>query len=281
MSEHLPPAGLNIRGTVLVVPGRGETALTYARFGRRLAADAYHVHILPTVPVSSGALATLNEVLTTAAAGADPAGPLVLIGSDTGAVLLAALLGASAGASPAAPVDASPGSPPGPSLGSPPGFPAGASLGSPSRPVWAPAGVVLAGLPGHERRHQGEWEAELDARSHCPVHRGLLTDDTAVTRGALSTAVPADLLDAAYGAASPVPHLLLIGESDPLADRDAVAGLAKSLPAARLATVRDAHHDVLNDTSHRSVAAEIITFLESLRSGPPIRPFVTVESSTW
>ncbi|MEU4154924.1 alpha/beta hydrolase [Actinoplanes sp. NPDC026670] len=245
-AEHLPPAGLNIRGTVVVVPGRGESPLSYARLGRRLAADAYHVRIVTAPPVQAGGLATALESLTAAitAATPDAVRPLVLTGSDTGAALLAALL---------------------------------ATLSATIRPD----AVVLAGLPGHDLRHEGSWDDELDARSHCPVHRGVLTDDTAVTRGALASPVPADLLDAAYGSASDVPHLLLTGEADPLADRDALTRLAKSLPTARLATVRGAHHDVLNDVSHRSVAAEIITFLEAVRDGFPPRPFLQTDSTTW
>ncbi|MFC4069692.1 alpha/beta hydrolase [Actinoplanes subglobosus] len=240
MSEHLPPAGLNVRGTVVVLPGRGESPLTYARFGRRLAADAYHVHVLPPVPIVPGGLAEALDTLAAAVPADGPARPLVFAGSDTGAALFAALAS-----------------------------------------VAPPDAVVLAGLPGHDRRQQGEWEDELDARSHCPVHRGVLSDDTAVTRGALAEAVPADLLDAAYGSASDVPHLLLTGEADPIADREALARLAKSLPVARLATVRGAHHDVLNDVSHRSVAAEIVSFLEAVRDGSPVRPFVRTDAGTW
>ncbi|NEE55007.1 alpha/beta hydrolase, partial [Streptomyces sp. SID8455] len=71
----------------------------------------------------------------------------------------------------------------------------------------------------------------------------------------------------------------LTGDADPLADRDALERTAKSHPRARLSTVRDAHHDVLNDMQHRSVAAEIVTFLETLRDG--LVPVVTVESSDW
>lgn len=41
--DHFAPQGLRVRGTVVVVPGRGETRATYGRLGRRLAADAYRV----------------------------------------------------------------------------------------------------------------------------------------------------------------------------------------------------------------------------------------------
>jgi alpha-beta hydrolase superfamily lysophospholipase len=310
MTEHLPPAGLNIRGTVLVVPGRGESPLSYARFGRRLAADAYHVRVLqpPTITAGDleGTLNSLDAALTAAVQDlpSPPARPLVLTGSDTGAALLAALLsGPGSADSPTAPLAvtdgadrssvpgtvASPAAPPpgagGADLSS--GAPAGSEgVSSPAaearaaRP-WLPDAVVLAGLPGHDRRHEGAWEDELDVRSHCPVHRGVLSDDAAVTPGTLAEAAAPELLEAAYASASPVPHLLLVGEADPFADRDSLAGLAKSLPTARLATVRGAHHDVLNDVSHRSVAAEIVSFLEAVRDGVPPRPFVRTESSAW
>lgn len=37
------PDGLISRGTVVVIPGRGELPTVYERFGRRLASDAYRV----------------------------------------------------------------------------------------------------------------------------------------------------------------------------------------------------------------------------------------------
>lgn len=37
------PDGLIPRGTVIVIPGRGELPAVYERFGRRLASDAYRV----------------------------------------------------------------------------------------------------------------------------------------------------------------------------------------------------------------------------------------------
>jgi alpha-beta hydrolase superfamily lysophospholipase len=147
--------------------------------------------------------------------------------------------------------------------------------------TWWPDAVVLAGLPGYDGRQGGGWDEELDARTHCPVHRGVLTDDPAVVPGSLAEAVPAALLDAAYGSTAGVPHLLLSGDADPLADRAELNRLAKSLPQARLAVVRGGHHDVLNDLQHRSVAAEIVTFLEAVRGGVPPVPLVEVVASAW
>jgi hypothetical protein len=41
------PDGLTPRGTLIVIPGRGEEPALYERFGRRLSTDAYRVRVLP------------------------------------------------------------------------------------------------------------------------------------------------------------------------------------------------------------------------------------------
>jgi alpha-beta hydrolase superfamily lysophospholipase len=138
---------------------------------------------------------------------------------------------------------------------------------------------VLAGLPGHGALAGGDWDAELEVRSHCPTHRGVLIADTSLRHGALAQAVSDELLDAAYADVADIPQLLLVGDSDPLADRPALERTAKALPIGRLTVVRGAHHDVLNDLQHRSVAAEVVTFLETLRND--LTPLLAVETSTW
>ncbi|GAA4799909.1 alpha/beta hydrolase [Streptomyces ziwulingensis] len=255
-TDHHAPEGLRTRGTVLVVPGRGESRETYGRLGRRLAADAYRVRVVDTPEVDAddvpGSLRRLGARLAAAVAGTAAedgvAHPVVLLGADSGAAALAALLAG-------------------------PGLPGGDG----------PQAVVLAGLPGRTAAAgtaaAGTWEDELDVRTSCPTHRGTLTEDRGVRRGSLDHAVPEALLAAAHGAALTVPALLLVGDADPLADRAALADTAAALPRARLAVVRGAHHDVLNDLQHRSVAAEIVTFLENLRND--LAPLVTVESSAW
>jgi hypothetical protein len=252
--DYLAPAGLRTRGTVIVVPGRGESPAVYARFGSRLAYDAYRVRVEDTLDADPADvvafLRTLAHRLSVAVAGMaaeHPDGlvrPLVLVGSDLGAAAIAALI-------------------------------ADGDLGA----VWRPEAVVLAGLPGYRSRGDGGWEDELDIRTHCPAHRGVLASETAVHRGKLADAVPDELLDAAYQSTADVPHLLLAGDTDLLADRGALARAAKELPAARLVVVRGGHHDVLNDLQHRSVAAEIVTFLEALRND--LTPAITVEASAW
>jgi len=239
--DFAAPEGLRVRGTVLVVAGRGETPASYGRFGARLAADAYRVRVLPLAP------SRLAESLTDAVVGIpDLVRPLVLAGADAGAAAVGALV-----------AKPSPGA------------------------AWWPDAVVLAGLPGYDAQHAGGWDDELDARTQCPVHRGVLTGDASLQRGALAETVPAALLDAAYGSTAEQPHLLLVGDADPLASRADLARLAKSLPAVGLCVVRGAHHDVLNDLQHRSVAAQVVAFLEALRGGTPLTPVVHVESSSW
>ncbi|MFI1439733.1 alpha/beta hydrolase [Streptomyces fructofermentans] len=260
-TDHHAPEGLRVRGTIVVVPGRGETRATYARLGRRLAADAYRVRVVDAPHIdldaldaldapdgTDGSLARLGARLLEAAEDTAPADglvrPLVLVAADLGAAAVAAL------------------------------------LGSGERPATVrPDAVVLAGLPGHRAAAAGTWDDELDIRTSCPAHRGALTDDPRVRRGALDAAVPDSVLTAAHDGGITVPALFLVGDADPLADRDTLARTVKSLPRARLSVVRGAHHDVLNDVQHRSVAAEVVTFLETLRND--LVPVVAVESSTW
>ncbi|MFI5959411.1 alpha/beta hydrolase [Cryptosporangium sp. NPDC051539] len=240
--EYLGPQGLRTRGTILVLPGRGETRRSYARFGARLAADAYRVRVLAPPASPDGLAAVVAGAV--ADLGPDPVLPIVLVGSDLSAAAVGALV-------------------------------AGGDTTGRGRPQ----AVVLAGLPGYARSTTASWDEELDARTHCPVHRGVLSGDADVEPGALDEAPPADLLDAAYGSTADLPHLLLIGDADPYADRAALTGLTKALPRARLVVVHDGHHDVLNDLQHRSVAAEIVTFLETVRN--ELRPVLSVESSAW
>ncbi|MCW1099167.1 lysophospholipase [Streptomyces sp. RS2] len=251
-TDHHTPQGLRTRGTVVVVPGRGESHATYNRFGRRLAADAYRVRVV-NAPVldpgdTDGSLARFGRQLAAAVEGTAAEDgvvhPVVLVGADSGAVAVAALLGS---AGPAA--------------------------------AGQPDAVVLAGLPGRAAAGAGGWESELDIRTSCPTHRAVLTDDPGVRRGSLDAPVPAALLTAAHDAEITVPALLLAGDADPLADLDALERTTKSLPHARLSVVLGGHHDVLNDLTHRSVAAEVVTFLEALRDG--LRPAVTVRAGSW
>src|SRR5690348_5612877 len=52
-TDHHVPEGLRTRGTIVIVPGRGETRRTYTRLGRRLAADAYRVRVIETPDIDA------------------------------------------------------------------------------------------------------------------------------------------------------------------------------------------------------------------------------------
>ena len=141
--------------------------------------------------------------------------------------------------------------------------------------------VDVAGLPGRGRQHTGDWAAELDARTQCSAHRAVLGNDPQTQRGALASVVPGELADLAFSDRSAARHLVLLGEDDPLADREEVARYVKALPAGQLAVVAGARHDVLNDLPHRSVAAAIVGFLERLRGSAAFEPVVRAEYSAW
>lgn len=213
------------RGTVVVLPGRGEHPGVYGRFGRRLAADGYTV-VVPGRPADP--LSDDGSVVDRAFA-AHPEGARVLVGSDAGA------------------------------------------LGAWSWAAGRPGGVdalVLAGLPLGAPGTAGalDHEAELDLRTTCPVHRGLLADDPAFVWGRLAEPVgdaPATLPG--------VPTLLLHGAADRIASPAPVQDLARGTDQATLAVVEGGVHDVLNDRFHRSVAARLVTFLEEVGKGAVIR----------
>lgn len=216
------PDGITPRGTVLVAAGRGETAAAYQRFGRRIAADGYRVRVLPDVAaaVAADPAAGFAEAEKLLVDGALP-GPHVVVGSDTGALFALALAGRGAA-----------------------GLDAVVLAGLPVR---RPAGVNLLG-----------WAAEVEARTGCPAHRGVLGSGAA-TPGALSAPIPIALIENTGNAAIPV--LGIHGDADPVSPIDEVRA---SYPGT-LVTIAGGRHDILNDLSHRTVAATIILFLERLR----------------
>lgn len=217
------------RGAVVVVGGRGETDAVYRRLARRLAFDGYRIAVVGPSDPEGASLEEggVVEAIRALIGQADPASPVVLIGSDTGA---AAVVRAATGA-----------------------------------PV---SGVVLAGLltEGAAETPDG-WEDELDIRSACPVHRGVLAGGGdragAVVPGRL--AAHGEGLDAAELAGLTVPILAVHGDGDRVSPVADVAAVLAGAPDAEVVFVVDGRHDILNDVSHRSVAATIVQFLERLR----------------
>ncbi|WP_028661303.1 alpha/beta hydrolase [Nocardioides insulae] len=214
------PTGGTPRGTVILVPGRGETAASYARLGRRLAADSYRVRYVEGLDVPDAVRARIEKLLAEESLPA----PRVLLGSDSGAAAVARLLGR---------VDADAG---------------------------VLAGLALPGAPAHV----DSWEEEVEARTACPVHRRVIGEDTDFTRGRLADPVPGPELRTLP---TTRPLLVLHGSADTITPVAQVTALAETAPRARLRVVAGGRHDVLNDLAHRSVAATVVLFLESLRLG--------------
>jgi alpha-beta hydrolase superfamily lysophospholipase len=230
--QHVPfltwtePGGIACRGTVVVVPGRGEQPAHYERFGRRVAADGYRVHAV-TDPTADPAL-TVSQVSSQFT---DPGtvGPRVLAGSDTGALFAAGLA----------------------ATGQVPDLDA----------------LLLAGLPTDEAGPDpGSWNQELDARTACPAHRARLSA-SGLRRGALYEPVPDGWTEWADLGAVPEPILGLHGGDDPVSPLPAARARYAAATAAELVSIVGGRHDVLNDTTHRTVAATIVLFLERLRLG--------------
>lgn len=215
------PAGGTPRGTLVVLPGRGETAASYERFGRRLSADAYRVRL---VPVDLDDLDEVADRVGKLLADESLPAPKVLVGSDSGATL-AALLAAEL------PVDA----------------------------------VVLAGLALTSSARVDTWEDELAARTACPVHTRVISSDETFERGALNQPLP---WESVALAPSGKPTLVLHGTADPVTP--AAEAVTPFAGTARVRLVEGGVHDVLNDATHRSVAATVVLFLESLRLGPSL-----------
>ena len=233
------PEGLNPRGTVIVVPGRGEEPGVYERFGRRISADAYRVY------------AVANPVDDPAAAEAQVKGlldgpkPVVLAGSDTGALFAAGLVAS----------------------GRLPGADA----------------LVLAGFPTETAEADSDdgtandWEAELEARTSCPTHRGKLAGDV-LRRGALYEPVPDGWAEQADLKAVPVPILGIHGAADPVSPLGEAREKYAAAPRAELVSITGGVHDAFNDITHRTAAATVILFLERLRNGKDLAPIAVPES---
>lgn len=213
------PEGVNPRGTVLLFPGRGETADVYTRLGRRLAADAYRVAVVR----SEQAAAIVADPRTVS--------PVVALGSDAGAVE--------------------------------------ALRFAHDHPA-SVAAVIVAGLTvddAADRVIDG-----LGARTACPAHQGVL-------RSAHVPAVPPAIdltaeFEAVARARLEQPILALHGAEDQISPVGGALERFSTLGVGQVALIEGGRHDILNDVTHRSVAATIVLFLERLRLGPGLPPIV-------
>ena len=219
--EFNEPAGLNPRGTVILLTGRGEAAGVYERFGRRISVDSWRVRVVDTTLDVAETTATVEALL----ADETLPSPKVIIGSDAGAAVAASFAAVN---------------------------PAGLD------------GLVLVGLP--TRSNQVAAGEEDVLRSACPVHRRTLDDASLIEPGALAHALP-DGLTLPAASAIRVPVLAIHGDSDPVVPQKRALEYYHAVPEIDLVSVRGGRHDVLNDVSHRSVAATIVLFLERLKAG--------------
>ncbi|MBM9508127.1 alpha/beta hydrolase [Actinacidiphila acididurans] len=290
-----PPSGPTTRGTIVLLPGRGEHPGVYERFGRRLAADAYAVHVLSTTSDASPAdiAARVDALAITATA------PLVLAGSDTGA-LLALTAAARTTTRPAALLLAGVPAVPGPGS-TDSADPSASADGSRTAhgdapftdPTNSPDSTATAGPVANADTYSSRtaqsgdapftgstnspdaaattpWTDELDARTSCPAHRGRLSADPLFVPGALAGPVPEGLPVAAGEAVAGLgglPVLVVHGGADPVAPVAVGRAVAGAFAAGTLAVVADGRHDAFNDLQHRSVAALVVQWLERLRGG--------------
>jgi alpha-beta hydrolase superfamily lysophospholipase len=223
-----------LRGSIVVLAGRGESAAVYRRFATRLAFDGYRVAIVPDAALAPAeAAAEAAELL----AERDEV-PRILVGSDSGAsVLVSALAG-----------------------------------GRVFADVAVLAGLPVAGVAGLAGGGGGavdalDWEQELALRSACPVHRTALEGEGALEAGALArTDAVVETVDARLAAGVLIPVLAVHGDADAVSPAERAVAVYGALPEVESVLVAGGRHDVLNDVTHRSVAATIVLFLERLRT---------------
>jgi alpha-beta hydrolase superfamily lysophospholipase len=115
--------------------------------------------------------------------------------------------------------------------------------------------LVLAGLPVRQPPIDVEWNDELALRSACPVHHRALP---AGSRAARCT----DRADPVV-----VPVLAVHGSADAISDVTVATTFLSTIPGADGVVIEGGKHEVLNDVTHRTVAALIVQFLERLRLG--------------
>ncbi|MFD0636606.1 alpha/beta hydrolase [Catenulispora yoronensis] len=207
--------GPAVRGTVILLPGRGEHGGVYERFGKRLSHDAYTVHALDISADTD--LSTLSHRIDRIAAQAS--GPVVLAGSDTGALQALALVSADA-----VRVDGL------------------LLVGLPDTEAGAESGTGTGLGADTADPEEAGWDHELAARTSCPTHQARLTADAEFARGSLSDPVPPHLAAVLQGTGVEgvdTPTLLLHGGADTVAPVDHARGVAARLPRGELAVTTD------------------------------------------
>jgi alpha-beta hydrolase superfamily lysophospholipase len=233
------PNSVALRGTLVVLPGRGESPSIYERFGQRLASDAYRVHVV-TAPTDSAGRA--HEQVAALIDQADAAVPHVVVGSDAGAVYAAHL----------------------------------AAQGQ----LDDASALILAGLPtASTGPRPAGWDEELDLRTSCSAHRARISR-AGVRSGELFADLPVEWFDPRTPGRIALPTLGIHGRDDAVSPLESARRWYAGVPQAELVAIAGGRHDVLNDQTHRTVAATIVLFLERLRGGSALDPIAGAELVT-
>ena len=96
-------------------------------------------------------------------------------------------------------------------------------------------------------------------------------------RGALYEPIPADWLERADLDGLRMPILGIHGGDDPISPLGQVRDRYAAAPSAELVRITAGRHDVLNDQTHRTVAAIAVLFLERIRQDCGPRPIAVPE----
>lgn len=132
------------------------------------------------------------------------------------------------------------------------------------------AGLALTGSTAAD----GSWNDELEARTACPAHRRVISEDDGFQRGALAQDLPSAWQGLSLTAPGK-PVLVLHGSADPLTSANAAFEPFLDANTAQVVLVTGGRHDVLNDVMHRSVAATVVLFLERLKLGSDLPAIIS------
>jgi len=137
--------------------------------------------------------------------------------------------------------------------------------------------VITAGLAIAGAAPIGDRDAEIEARTACPVHRGVLGR---ATHGTLTTAVGSIALGRPAPTGLDVSVLAIHGAADAISPVEPAIAFYRNAGVAEVTVVDAGRHDILNDVSHRSVAAVIVLFLERLRLGADQAPLLVTRRTS-
>ena len=131
--------------------------------------------------------------------------------------------------------------------------------------------VITAGLALAGSVAIGDRAAEIEARTACSVHRGVLGRST---EGTLAAALGSLALNRSAPTRIDVPILAIHGAADAISPLEPAIAFYRNAGVAEVTVVDGGRHDILNDVTHRSVAAAIVGFLEQLRLGADQTPLL-------